>query len=185
MKKSKTKVETEEMIIEELTPPVPKKRGRKTKYNPEFCDIILEVAERGGHKAEMSRLMGINEDTFTEWCKTYPEFGRAWTDSKTISKAFYENLLLKAACGQIDKFNFNSVAMIMNNKFGDEYRRSANGGAGNTHVEITNNTLTMADTRSIDEQIAHKLQHLNSLGLQLNVPLLIEQDDDDEDSDED
>lgn len=130
------------------------KPGPKCKYEYWMCAKIKEIAGSGGHIPAMCRAIGINsEDTFHRWKREIPEFKEAYEEAKMISKSVYENILLQGAMGQIPHFNFNSVAMIMNNKFPDEYKRGANG--SNTNTEITINQLNLTP-----EQIDYKIQAL-------------------------
>lgn len=141
------------------------KRGAPTKYKKEMGDVLLNVAEQGGHVAQMCVALGIrSKDTFYEWVDKYPEFKKAYEEAKLVSQAFWENILLMGSLGKIKGFNFNSVAMIMNNKFSEEYKRSATG--SNTEINIgaiTNNTLELSQ-EELDaklESIKSRLQALN------------------------
>ena len=138
------------------------KPGPKPKFELWMCDKIKEVAEAGGHIAQMCVAIGINsENTFHEWKKKYPEFKEAYDESKTISKAVYENILLQGAMGKIPGFSFNSLAMIIHNKFSDEYKHGAKAGGGST--EITINQLNLSPEQ-IDYKIAQSLEKLKSAG---------------------
>lgn len=119
-----------------------------------MCDTILEIAEQGGHVAQMCVAIGISSrDTFYRWIKEYPEFAEAYDASRLYSQAFYENLLLAGACGKVKNFNFSGVAMIMNNKFGDEYKRNATG--SNTEINIGSiNSIEQMDSKELDQKIA-------------------------------
>lgn len=138
-----------------------KKSGRPRRYDPSMCDIILEVADNGGHVAQMCSAIGVkSKDTFYRWLRDYPEFQEAYEESKLKSQAFYENLLLAGACGKIKGFNFNSVAMIMNNKFSEEYKRGATGGS-NTEINIGSiNSIEQMNSKQLDEKIADLTRRL-------------------------
>lgn len=140
-------------------------RKRDTKYQPWMCDKIVEVARQGGHVAKMCSEIGIrSRDTFYRWLDEYDEFREAYEYAKLESKAFYEEVLLAGALGKIKGFNFNSVAMVMNNKFSDEYKRSAN--SSNTEINIGSiNSIEKLDEKALDakiEQLQHKLGLLES-----------------------
>ena len=143
---------------------LPAKKIINSKYQDWMPEKIVEVAEQGGHVAEMCRAIGVrSRDTFYRWLDEFPEFREAYEESKLVSQAFYENLLLAGACGRIKNFNFNSIAMILNNKFSDEYKRSANG--SNTEINIGSiNSIEKLDSKALDakiEALQHKLQILN------------------------
>lgn len=125
-----------------------------TAYEPWMAEKILEVAQDGGHVANMCLAIGIkSRDTFYRWIHEYPEFEEAYEASKLYSQAFYENLLLAVACGKIQNANFNALAMTLNNKFPDEYKRSGTGGS-NTEINIGNiNSLETLSSEDLDKKI--------------------------------
>lgn len=145
------------------------KRGPEPKYQPWMCDKVLEIAQEGKHVAEMLIAIGVrSKDTFYRWLKEYPEFGEAYEESKLISQAVHERILLQGALGQIPNFNFSAFAMIMNNKFPDEYKRGT-GQGNNTEIVINNNTMNLTRDE-IDLKIAQKLEQLKLLGVEIDKP---------------
>ena len=140
---------------------------KQVHYSPEMCDKIIQVAENGGHVAKMCSEIGIkSRDTFYRWIKEYPEFAEAYETARLRSQAFYEDLLLAGTVGKIKGFNFNSLAMTLNNKFGDEYKRSSTG--SNTEITIGSiNSIENLDSNQLDnkiEQLQKKLGILNDSG---------------------
>jgi hypothetical protein len=150
-------------IIDEITGEV-LQTIKCTKYEPYMCQKIIEVAEQGGHVASMCMAIGVrSKDTFYRWLKEYPEFNDAYEASKLVSQAFYENLLLAGAVGKIKNYNFNSLAMVMNNKFPDEYKRSATGSSG-TEINIGSiNSIEQLDSASLDKKIESLQKKLNMI----------------------
>lgn len=139
-------------------------RKKQTKYEPWMCDVIVEVANQGGHVAQMCVAIGVNSrDTFYRWLELYPEFKEAYESASISSLAFYEQLMLAGGVGKIKNFNFNAIAMIMNNKYRGEYTRGTGNG---TEINIGSiNTLSHLDENMLNkkiEAIQQKLQHLNS-----------------------
>lgn len=135
---------------------------RQVHFSPEMCDQIIEVADNGGHVAKMCSVLGIkSRDTFYRWIKEYPEFAEAYETAKLRSQAFYEDLLLAGTLGKVKNFNFNGLAMTLNNKFGDEYKRNSSG--SNTEINIGSiNSIEKMDSKQLDQKI-EKLQ--KKLGL--------------------
>lgn len=149
------------MKDQEFIPKV--KRKRATKYEPWMCDKLVEIAEQGGHVAEMCKAIGIrSKDTFYRWITEHKEFGKAYEESKLASQAFYENVLLAGALGKIKNYNFNSIAMILNNKFGGEYKRGTNGNNTEINIGSINSIEKMAPDELEDkiEQLNKKLGYL-------------------------
>lgn len=138
------------------------KRKAATKYKKQMCEQIIEVAEQGGHVAQMCVAIGVrSRDTFYRWIKEHDDFREAYETSKLYSRAFYENLLLQGAQGQVKGYNFNSVAMVMNNKFSDEYTRSVNG--SNTEITIGSVNNATIDTDKLLEKAAELSAQLKTL----------------------
>lgn len=152
-------------------------RGPKPKFDPSMCATIVEVAKKGGHISQMCVELGIKSaDTFHRWKKEYPEFMEAYQEATLESQAFYENLALRGAAGLIPGFNVTALAMIMNNKFPDEYKRGASGSSSDqssTTVNIIN--LTPEELRY---KIAQKQELLRQKGQILDVLPAIEISDD-------
>jgi len=150
------KIKTPEVLEGEVIPKV-----RKTKYDPRMCNKIIEIAEQGGHIPAMLKSIGVrSKDTFYRWINEYPEFKEAYEASKLASQAFYEEVLLAGALGKIKGYNFNSVAMVMNNKFPDTYKRSATG--SNTEVNIGSiNTVEQLGGKELDKKIQLLQKKLN------------------------
>lgn len=138
---------------------IPKKR--ETKYQPWMCQKVLDIAEQGGHVPAMMKAIGIlSKDTFYRWLREYPEFNEAYESAKIASQAFYEEVLLAGALGKIKGYNFNSIAMVMNNKFGEEYKRSATG--SNTEINVGSiNSIEHLDSKALDKKIQQLQQKLN------------------------
>lgn len=137
---------------------------RKSRYDPSMCKIIVEVAREGGHVAQMCRAIGIkSRDTFYRWVNTHSEFKEAYEESKLEAQAFYESVLLAGALGKIKNYNFSSLAMIMNNKFPDDYKRTAGSGS-NTEINIGSiNSIEQLNTKQLDAKIK---QLQETLGLE-------------------
>ena len=142
-----------------------KKAGRPTNYQPWMCDKIIEIASKGGHRAQMIVALGIRSDTTLDtWCDKYPEFKEAYALSKIYSQAFYEDLNLKGTMGEIDRFNVTGLALTMNAKFPDEYKRPGSGGSTN-NTEININSINLSP-QQIDNKIAQLLEKFKAQGLE-------------------
>jgi len=142
------------------------KRGPKPQFKPEYCGNIVEVAMEGGHIPAMMLSIGIrSKDTWYRWQREYPEFKEAVEWAEIVSQATYESLGLKGLKGEIPNFNSSTYALIMNNKFGLDYKRNPNG-AGGTEINITNNTLNLT-SEQVQQKIAQKLEKLKSLGVDI------------------
>lgn len=140
--------------------------GPRPKYKPEYCDTVVAVASEGKHIAHMMMAIGVkSKDTWYRWQKDYPAFKEAVEFAKVVSQAKYEDIGLEAIQGKIPNFSSSTYALIMNNKFKDDYKRDP---AGHAPTEITFNTLNLTSDQ-ITDKIAQKLEKLKALGVVLNV----------------
>ncbi len=139
--------------------------GRPTVYQPWMNQKIIEVAMGGGFQSAMLVACGVAErKTFWNWRQEYPEFNKAFEFAKEISQAFLEKICVDLATGVIEKGNATALALLMNAKYPDEYKRAANGSGGN-NTSIVVNTVNMTGAQ-MDTQIAQKLEKLKALGIQ-------------------
>lgn len=140
------------------------KRGAPSKYKPEHCDKLAKVAAEGGGQAQMCLAIGVkSENTFRAWLDTYPEFKEAYKHAQLVSKAYYSDLLLKGATGQIDKFNFKAIEMIMCNMFPEDYSKGQQTGS-KTEINIGSiNQIKDMSPEKIQQRLESKLQQLRQI----------------------
>jgi len=65
-------------------------RGRKTLYNPEYCDLLLEDMKKGFSLLAFAGLIGVCRDTLTEWVSRHPEFADAVKCGKAMQVREWE-----------------------------------------------------------------------------------------------
>lgn len=159
------------------------KKGPKEKYDPSFCDLILEVASvKGQYQSAMLLEIGrkmykgknrpISPTTFNKWCKEYPEFGEAWQLSKIISQAITEQTLMAVGTGDI-KGNYKALELLARTKHNNEYKADP-AKDGNTTI---NNHLTI-ESLSIDDlkyRIARSQESLLKSGVVIDQTPMLEQ----------
>jgi hypothetical protein len=97
-----------------------RKVGRPSKYDPSFCDLVIELGAQGKSKTQIAANLGIDRDTLAEWAKTHVEFSGAVKRAQQLAQAWWEDL------GQMNmtRKGFNQVAFIfqMKNRFHDDYK---------------------------------------------------------------
>lgn len=106
------------------------KRGRPTKFKPEYCDVVREVGMRGGWLSEMAEECDVARSTMDEWASNFPEFSEALTRAKQSAQAWFER---KGREGlEADKFNSSLWAKQMSARHREEYteRREVTGAEG-------------------------------------------------------
>jgi hypothetical protein len=76
------------MSEESLTPnPV----GRPSKYDPIYCNKVLEYGALGKSFEQMSALMGVGITTMKRWREEHEEFRTALEDAQALSQTWWED----------------------------------------------------------------------------------------------
>jgi len=77
-----------QMSEESLTPnPV----GRPSKYDPIYCNKVLEYGALGKSFEQMSALMGVGITTMKRWREEHEEFRTALEDAQALSQTWWED----------------------------------------------------------------------------------------------
>jgi len=100
--------------------------GRPTKYDPKYCEMIIEEFRKGGHMRTFADLVDVEKKTLYNWMKEYPEFLHARNKALNASAVFWNKIGIGLASG---KLKGNAAAYIFNctNRF-DEFSRDGSGG---------------------------------------------------------
>lgn len=115
----------------------------------------------------MMLAIGIkSKDTWYRWQRDYPEFREAVEYADIISQAVHEDIGFKGMQGQIPNFNAPTYAIIMNNKFGKDYKRNPTG----SEINITNNTVNLT-LDELKQKIAQKAEKMKIMGVEEFVAL--------------
>jgi transposase len=97
-----------------------RKPGRPTKYRPEYCERVVELAEGGLGRLEISSELRIWPDTLLEWERQHPEFLQATTRARAISQAWWE---AQGRLGIWSKdFNAAAYSLQVRNRFPRDWR---------------------------------------------------------------
>ena len=65
--------------------------GRPSKYDPAFCDRVIELGNQGASVVEMAHEIGVHRNTIeTTWPAQYPEFLEAFTYARQASQVWWE-----------------------------------------------------------------------------------------------
>lgn len=70
-----------------------------TKYEPRFCKIGRELAEKGANLAMIGKTFGVAGKTVSLWKNKYPDFGEALTTGTSVATDIVESVLFKRATG--------------------------------------------------------------------------------------
>ena len=104
-----------------MTDEAPKKRpvGRPSKYKPEFCERILELAAEGAGWSEYAAEFGIDRTTLYDWAESHEEFSTVLKRAKVLEQAWWES---EARLNVRHKeFNANLWGRSVMARFRDDY----------------------------------------------------------------
>lgn len=72
--------------------PTGAKTGRPSKYDPSFCDRVLEFGREGKSVAYMAAKLGVARNTLElNWPAAHPEFAEALGQARLESQAWWED----------------------------------------------------------------------------------------------
>ena len=135
-----------------MTEEAPKKRpvGRPTKYKPEYCERVLEMAAEGASMAEYAAEFGIDRTTLFDWRDQHEDFSTALTRAKILEQAWFER---EARLNMRNKdFNANLWYRSALSRFRDDYaERRITEVSGPDGGAIKTESVTKIDTRGLDE----------------------------------
>lgn len=93
--------------------------GRPTKYDPAFCDRVIELGREGKSLTQISVALGYSKATLKGWADQHLEFSTALTRAKECEQAWWED---KGMVGlTADKFNSAVWSKSMSARFRDDY----------------------------------------------------------------
>jgi transposase len=100
--------------------PEKRKVGRPTKYEPEFCERVVEFMAKGYSKEAVAGELWITKDTLYEWEKRYPEFSDALKQGVELSRKFWEKTAIDNIVYSQKGRKADAVLWIFNmkNRFG-------------------------------------------------------------------
>jgi transposase-like protein len=75
--------------------------GRPTKYDPAFCDAVIQHMADGFSKTATAGLLGVCKSTFDNWCDEHEEFLGAVKVGETLRTAKLERDLIGADTGPL------------------------------------------------------------------------------------
>lgn len=67
-----------------------KKHGRPTKFEPRFCDEVIEMGAQGFSKAQMAANFAVSRQTIDEWASSHKDFFEALAQAQALAQAWWE-----------------------------------------------------------------------------------------------
>ena len=127
--------------------PPPVKIGAPTKYTPEICERVVELAAQGHTLGAIAAVLGCSKQAFCDWVDRYPAFADAVARAKGVRQTFYESHLIDMARRGGDSTRFNAVRLGLINVAPDEWRERLDTQA---NVTITLASLIGESMKTID-----------------------------------
>jgi hypothetical protein len=73
--------------------------GRPTKYQPEYCEEVLEAARGGYSLTAFAGMLEVDRGTLNEWMSVHPEFSKACKTHGAVRTQALEHGLLNTDIG--------------------------------------------------------------------------------------
>jgi hypothetical protein len=100
--------------------------GRPSLYRPEWCDVVVALAQMGKGLNHLSRLLMVNRDTISEWQSRHCDFSEACR----LARAIRASVLEDALEGQARAHDVNWRLRVLANIAADDFRDRADLGVG-------------------------------------------------------
>ena len=101
--------------------PKPEKRpvGRPSAYQPEYCEIVIELGKLGKSIAQMASAFDVDKASIFRWIEENEDFRTSFARARAHSQTWWEN----AAQGNMDNRNFNAQLWLKSvaSRFRDDY----------------------------------------------------------------
>jgi hypothetical protein len=127
-------------------------RGRPTKYDPAFCDRIIEMGAYGASMAEMCLEMRITHPTWYAWVEEHEDFSTAVKHARELARGWWE---MKGRVATFNAEGFNSTSFIFNmkNRFRDDWKDVSDHNVKSSATNLNVNTAAPVEA-SIPELVA-------------------------------
>lgn len=98
--------------------------GRKTEYEPRFCDLLLEHMTAGGDFRSFAGILGVSRSTLYNWVARFPEFSEAKEIATEKAYAWWEEKGRSGLWIHREGPNLNAGHWIRNmvSRFPDDWR---------------------------------------------------------------
>ncbi len=122
-----------------------------SKYDTEFCKIMIKLAAEGRTPAQIAQAIGITKPTLLEWAneKTskHPDFVDAYKRARTAFQSYHEDLMVKGLKGVLPKYSSATHMFFMKNNFKDDYSETTT-----QKIELKNDLKGLSN-QEIDDAI--------------------------------
>jgi hypothetical protein len=95
-------------------------RGQPTKYDPKYCEMVIEHMSQGLSVEAFAGIIAVCKDTVYEWAKVHEDFSDAIKVGKSKRRVFFERLGIDGMMGNLK--NFSAAAWIFHMKCREGYK---------------------------------------------------------------
>lgn len=85
---------------EDVVPPYKRGKGRPTKYNPKFCEDVIEYMSQGYSATAAAGYIGVSRSTLYKWADENPDFSDALKTGQVKAALWWETVARGIAVGQ-------------------------------------------------------------------------------------
>ena len=97
------------------------RRGRRSSYKLEFCDMVRKLGDAGLSKEEMPARLCVRPETLDDWAAAHAEFAEAMEFALTCAQAYWERLG-RHGIWMGEDFNGDAWISEMKRRFPTDYR---------------------------------------------------------------
>ena len=128
--------------------------GRPTKYDPKYCNMLIDHMEEGLSFEAFAGVISVNQDTLHEWAKVQPKFSEAKAIAFSRCRLFWEKKGIEGLFSDKDgmKINASLWTINMKNRFGWRERQDIV-----TRDETLKDPIDMTD-EELMERVPHALK---------------------------
>lgn len=94
--------------------------GRPTDYNPDYCQVAIDLGAEGKTYTAIANNLCTSRETLYNWMDKHPEFLDAMKRSRALAMEKWEGILQAQALS--GKGNPTAAIFAMKNQFPDDYR---------------------------------------------------------------
>lgn len=98
------------------------KRGRPTKYKPDYCDAIIEHMKDGASMASFAASIGVCRATLNVWAGEHPDFLEAIKRGKAACASWWEERLRTIASAGGTSAQATASIFGLKNMAADDWR---------------------------------------------------------------
>lgn len=125
----------------------PRPPWRPTKYDPAFCEKVVEWGKLGKSIAWMAASLDVHKDTIYEWQKQHPDFSDALARARCQSQKWWEDQGQDNLCAAVFKDGMWRANMAA--RFQDDWREKQEVDL-NGKLQVSEVKRTIVDPRNSD-----------------------------------